>query len=139
MIPAIITPKNILQAIDKIDKIGYKATRKSDDYDLVFNDTLYPPKVVISYAHEFASSKGVEWPASRFSGGNETNYYLVEKGFPILVKSRINKQDYFTDEELLFFSKYAGITYDSSDVIHQNAGSFIHKILYEKTRLWAEK
>ncbi len=58
MIPKTIQESHVLQAIEKIDAEGivYPLT-KSKKYDLVYNGKTYPPKLVISLAHEFANGE----------------------------------------------------------------------------------
>jgi hypothetical protein len=137
MIPLEITAEDILKAIRKIDSDDYSPDRKSDDYDLYYEGRFYPPKVVISYANIFA--KGEEWPSDKFSGGEESNNFLIHRGFPILTKTARSADYPFTKEEITFFDKYANQPYNSKDPIHKNAGVFINKYIWGRSRYWADQ
>jgi hypothetical protein len=84
VIPKNITKRHILNALLTINKEGYPVNRKSKRWDLIFDGIRYPPKVVISYANRFAN--GHELSHYDFSGGPETNDYLMGLGFDILEK-----------------------------------------------------
>lgn len=72
---------DILKALDFIDKNGVPSLRKSTKYNLVHNEKNYPPKYVISIAHKFLT--GIELDNELFSGGKETNNFLLKRGFII--------------------------------------------------------
>lgn len=80
-IPKNITFNYILQAIAFIDKSRVPERRQSVDYDLIFEQKRYPLKYVISKANFFAN--GFDLEASEFSGGEETNNFLINLGFEI--------------------------------------------------------
>lgn len=87
MIPENIAKEHLLQAIKEIDEQGIRKGRQSSTYDLVYNDKLYPPKLVISIASRFAN--GVELNSSEFEGGKETSTFkfLEKEGFVIIPKN----------------------------------------------------
>lgn len=80
-IPQNISPESIIQALDFIDKNSVPERRQSVDYDLVYQGNCYPPKYVISKANFFEN--GIDLEASEFSGGDETNRFLISRGFQI--------------------------------------------------------
>lgn len=86
MISDLIKSIHIRKAIKEIDKSGVPSRRESTGYDLLFNGRRYPPKYTISLAHKF--QKGTELPPSEFSGGTETNNYIIARGFNIQNKHR---------------------------------------------------
>jgi hypothetical protein len=135
MIPENIQEKDILNAMKKIDLHGYPSSRQSEYYDLIYDNKTYPPKVVISYAN--ISANGEELSSDRFNGGDETNEFLVSRGFPIRVRETRNPDGFFTREDLQFFHRYAGGEYDSEDGVDQNAGTFIRSDIWAKSRQWA--
>ena len=81
MINKSITKKNVLAALSEINKDGVPAKRKSTKYDLYHNGKRYPPKYALSIASKLATGKELE--ASEFSGGVETNNFLMFLGFTI--------------------------------------------------------
>lgn len=82
MIPENISRKNVLEAIEEIDRTGIPNGRTSKEFKLLFKGKLYPPKYVISLANKYAN--GEELNSSVFSGGNETNSLLERFGFEII-------------------------------------------------------
>lgn len=85
LIPDNITKEHILRALEKIDSDGILKGRESTKYNLVYNDKYYPPKLIISYANIYAN--GEELLPRYFSGGQETNNFLIKLGFFIVPKS----------------------------------------------------
>jgi hypothetical protein len=137
MIPANISDKDILKAIEKIDTEGYQPERGSTEYDLRYQGRSYPPKVVISCANIYAN--GVEHPGSLFNGGDETNLFLIDRGFPITFKDQEIRHPFFNRWDLLFFERFAGAVYDLKDNIHRNAREFIRRVLWSKTQYLASQ
>jgi 5-methylcytosine-specific restriction protein A len=84
MIPEGLEKEHILQAIQKIHEDGIPKSRHSKKWSLSYEGALFPPKYVISVANLFAS--GEEWPAERFSGGDESNGFLSNLGYTIIAK-----------------------------------------------------
>ncbi len=70
-----ITKEHILKAIDRIDREGIPASAKSVYYDLLYLGKRYPPKLVVSYAHEFAF--GNILPRNTFTGGQNSLAFNV--------------------------------------------------------------
>ncbi len=81
MIPRSIMKEHVILAIDELRKNGIPDDRQSTKYDLVLKNEKYPPKLVISLAAKFAI--GRELDSNIFSGGNETNDFLMSLGFEI--------------------------------------------------------
>ena len=77
-----ITREHIIQALNEIDEIGFNEGRESVVYKLIFNGKLYPPKYVISLANKYVN--GSELDSSEFSGGDESNNYLINYNFAII-------------------------------------------------------
>ena len=88
MIPENITRGHVLKAIEKIKKEGVPPQREPTKFWLKFNNELFPPKYVISIANKYANEKELE--PSDFSGGDESNKFLIELGFEISKKSSIS-------------------------------------------------
>ncbi len=82
MIPRNISRRDIIKAVEEIRREGIPEQRKSTKYTLVFEREIFPPKYVISIANRYAN--GEDLPASTFSGGTETNFYLSRLGFEII-------------------------------------------------------
>jgi hypothetical protein len=81
MIPKNIKKKHVLSAIREIDKNGVPAERSSRKYHLHHNSKNYPPKYVIGLANEKAN--GVMLESEVYSGGRESNDFLISLGFKI--------------------------------------------------------
>ena len=81
MIPADITNADIVKAIRRIERDGVPPSRKSRGYCLVANGRHLPPKYTIALAHEIATGETLS--PSFFSGGSETNDFLLRRGFDV--------------------------------------------------------
>jgi hypothetical protein len=81
MISKNITRENILKAVSEIDKDGIPANRHSTKFHLFFNQKFYPPKYILSIANKYAN--GEELCPINFSGGKESNSFLINLGFEI--------------------------------------------------------
>ena len=82
MIPAAITREHILQALRNIDEQGVPPGRGVRRYALEHEGRLYPPKLVVSIAAKHAL--GSEMDPANFSGGQEANQFLIQRGFRIV-------------------------------------------------------
>jgi hypothetical protein len=71
----------LIQATEVIDREGIPHNRLSREYDVIYKEKKYPPKHLISVAYRLW--KGREWPVSKFSGGDQTNPYLIKRGFEV--------------------------------------------------------
>lgn len=65
--------------MERIDREGIPSNRQATKYWVNFQNRKYPPKLLISYAHE--AVEGVPLDSVVFTGGNETNGYLTRLGF----------------------------------------------------------
>ena len=81
MIPKNLTREHILKAIKTIERNGTPKGRESTKFNLLYNGKYYPPKYVISLANK--SANGIELPSGEFSGGTESNKFLINLGFQI--------------------------------------------------------
>ena len=81
MIQKNITREHVLKAISEIDKDGIPSNRHSTKFHLFFNQKSYPPKYILSLANKHAN--GEELSPINFSGGTESNTFLMNLGFEI--------------------------------------------------------
>jgi len=81
MIPPNISREHVLKALRKIEEEGIPPGRSSKKFNLIHNGKPFPPKYVISLANLFANGKKLN--SEVFSGGQETNNYLMRLGFEI--------------------------------------------------------
>lgn len=81
MIPKNITTEFILKAIVRIDEEGVPPKRASTKYNLRYLDKVYPPKYTVALANLFVN--GAMLNSHDFSGGKETNDFLMNLGFEI--------------------------------------------------------
>jgi hypothetical protein len=89
MIPKNIRKEHIIKAIEEIDRNGVPKNRKATKFQLSYKNKSYPSKYVISLANKYAN--GNELISSEFSGGRESNNFLISFGF-FIVASKVNKQ-----------------------------------------------
>ena len=67
--------------MERMDREGIPSNRQATKYWVYFQGKKYPPKLLVSYAHEAAA--GIPLASRVFTGGNETNGYLTRLGFPV--------------------------------------------------------
>lgn len=86
-----LTREHVLKALEDIDRGSYPPDARSSTYDLIFVDTRYPPKYVLSLACKYAS--GEEFPRQFFDGGRESKAFrlLESLGFHIEIKNFISE------------------------------------------------
>ena len=85
MIPGNITREHVLKALREIDINGVPKGRDSRKFILLYEGKAFPPKYVVSLANKYAND--IELDSSTFSGGKETNKFLMNLEFEILDKS----------------------------------------------------
>jgi hypothetical protein len=73
--------QNVLDALIFIDKNGVPKKRNSTKFTLHQDNKIYPPKYILSIATKIATGKELE--PKEFSGGQETNSFLMSLGFTI--------------------------------------------------------
>ena len=93
MIPSNITREHIIRAISEIKRGEIPFHRESTKWSILYKGEHFPPKYVISLANRFAG--GLELDPSQFSGGDETNNFLRERGFEIVEK---DTSSFLTDQ-----------------------------------------
>lgn len=76
-----VNKQNVIDALKFIDRNGIPKNRHSTKYNLYHDGKSYPPKYVLSVATRI--STGNELEPSMFSGGKETNDFLMLLGFLI--------------------------------------------------------
>jgi hypothetical protein len=85
-LPTGIERQHILKAIEEIRRLGGPSAiprrRRSTKFDVHFEQNKYPPKYLISLANVFTPN-GTKYPWNAFSGGDETNNFLIRRGFQI--------------------------------------------------------
>jgi hypothetical protein len=83
-LPLGVERQHILKAISEIVRLGGPSVipkrRRSTKYDVHFEQKKYPPKYLISRANAFKPN-GEEYPSNAFSGGDETNNFLIRREF----------------------------------------------------------
>ena len=82
MIPKNISRNHVLTAIAETRKGGIPDNRSSKKFLLEYEGNFYPPKYVISRANHYAN--GEELNPEAFSGGAESNKFLISRGFRIV-------------------------------------------------------
>ncbi|UPM53660.1 AAA family ATPase [Gottfriedia acidiceleris] len=81
-IPNNITREHIIKALEEIDQMGIENLRPPSKFELYFDGKRYPPKEVIRFANEIANGDDLY----NFSGGDESNNFLLKNGFSIVLK-----------------------------------------------------
>ena len=82
MIPELIAKKNIDTALSYILREGVPSRQRGRDYCLVADGKHFPPKYTIALAHRIATGEFLS--SDRFSGGKESNDFLVRRGFNVV-------------------------------------------------------
>lgn len=85
-IPVEITASHIEQAFELLK--NKKNLRKPTKYEVIYKGVRYPPKEVIRAAHKICFNSEI----GMFSGGNESNNFLIRRGFKVVLIG--------TDEEI---------------------------------------
>lgn len=124
-----IVANDVLNAISKIDKNN---TLRNTEYGLWFHGNTYSPAGVISKIFELR-----EDPINRRSFTTDVaQKRLLELGFPIVEIGN----EFFSKKELKSFEKIiARKTYDENSPVDKNIGLFLNQVIWEKTRIWAER
>ena len=81
MIPKNIKKIHIEMAIEEVNLKGVPPKRESKTYLLMHKGLAYPPKYIIALANTYANGKPLD--SESFSGGKETNQFLISLGFSI--------------------------------------------------------
>lgn len=87
-IPNNITKEHILSAIKKIDVEGIPSNAHSTQYDLVFNDSRYPPKLVLSWAN--IPANGSQLDRETFSGGRESQCFKTLESLGFVIDTKLD-------------------------------------------------
>jgi len=87
-IPHTIGHSHLVKAIQRINLNGVPKRRASTKYDLLYEKDKYPPKYVVSLANTFANRSELH----HFSGGKETNNFLIARGFPDIVNKKTGQK-----------------------------------------------
>jgi hypothetical protein len=100
-LPSSITPGDIRRVLEEIDshKLKIPKNRRIKKYEIRDHNLKYPPKFVIS------NTRKPVIPASDFSGGTETNNFLIRRGFEIWnhqTNVRIGVESVAEDDEKSF-------------------------------------
>ena len=82
MIPDTIVRKCVEAALKRIRQEGVPRARRGRGYCLVAQGMHYPPKYVISLAHEIVTGEPLD--PGEFEGGRETNGFLSRLGFEVV-------------------------------------------------------
>jgi hypothetical protein len=127
-IPKNINRNHVLEAIKKINREGVPDRRESTRFNLTYKGKNYPPKYVISIANIFAN--GEEYSPSLFSGGDETNRFLIELGFNI-VGDVIEFDEENRKSLLIQFHKDMINIYEEARKIGYNASRFKQMVANE--------
>jgi len=85
-VPSNITKEHIQKAIERIDNENIEKGSQSSTYDVFHKGKRYPPKLVVSWANEFANGEILD--RQSFSGGLKSASFRVlnKAGFEIVEK-----------------------------------------------------
>lgn len=124
-----ITQEDVLAAIKYADKNG---GLKDKRYGLWWHNKIYPPKDIIAIIYDLKNQ-----PIQKRSFNTDiAQKRLLELGFPIV---EIHNS-FFSEKDLISFSTLVNRpNYDSSNPVDNNIGKFLNQVVWEKTRIWANK
>lgn len=126
-----ITEENAKTAIKVLIKEG---ELNKTQYGIWWKKQLVSPAKIISKHYEL---QGKTIDRKSFNT-NQAQSRLLELGFPV-VESNID-QNFFSEKELQSFEiLIARKNYDSTNEIDINIGNFLKEVIWNKTKLWAEK
>ena len=121
MIPKNLTEEDIIKAIQEIDEKGIPLNRHSTGWDILYDGKHYPPKYLISIANKFANGK--ELQPQEFSGGSETNQFLMSLGFEIAKGGTQDNEFPITSHSWTVLSESIAIKQlDKSAFLHHGTG-----------------
>lgn len=132
MIPENIKIQHLLKAIQEIDINGVPARQESTEYDLVYGGQKYPPKLVVRLANKVVNKEEL-WD---FGGGDETNSFLINKGFTIALKND-KEIPFFSAEEINNYSKFIKTKSFENKTLFELYGEYISNTIFYKTNYWA--
>lgn len=81
-----ILKENVIDAIEQIDNNGIESGAQSSTYDLIFEGKRYPPKLVYSLAHKYATGDILD--RSTFKGGEGTEAFKVLRNLGFEIKEK---------------------------------------------------
>ena len=87
-IPNTIDHSHLVKAIHSINVNGVPKRRAASKYDLLYEESAYPPKYVVSLANTFVNGRELR----HFSGGRETNNFLIARGFPHILNKQTERK-----------------------------------------------
>ncbi|OCA88930.1 HNH endonuclease [Pseudobacillus wudalianchiensis] len=88
-IPESINKSHLLQALKIIKEKGISNYRSSTKFDVIYEGVHFPPKEVLREANWLANGSELH----HFSGGDESNNFLIRRGFTVVLKG--------TDQEIV--------------------------------------
>ncbi|MBI9034965.1 MAG: DUF3578 domain-containing protein [Bacteroidales bacterium] len=102
-IPSNITKEHIIKALNEMISEGVPKNGNSSTYDVLYNNHLLPPKVIVSIANKYAN--GVELDRNSFEGGRGTeSFKLLEKNDFIIIE----KGSYYPELKMFLEQAQAG-------------------------------
>lgn len=87
-----IRHEHIIKAIELIDTDGIPPEAQSIYYDLLYHDKRYPPKLVISIAHRFATGELLS--RDTFPGGKGTKEFKLLENYGFVIVNKDPNFDY---------------------------------------------
>jgi len=140
ILPEHIDREFLLKAIDRIDEEGTPPHAQSTLYDVIHQGKRYPPKLVVSWASQFAT--GVELDREAFNGGVDTPCMriLANAGLAVerkVLLTNVEETPFFTTEEFVALQTRAGEKRDQTNDA-QNDDWQILKDAYDKSAVWAD-
>jgi hypothetical protein len=125
-----LTGDNILQAAATIDREGIPRNRVWSEYYAVVNQKEYPFKYLVYLALHLAGVKDVKFEST----DGYRNYLERELGFPIVYYK--GGYNFFTKEELDYFSSIIGKPYRKAEPAHRAYPNKLNALI-AKVNYWA--
>jgi len=94
-IPNTLDRPHLIKAIQQIKLNGVPRRRGSTKYDLLYEKGKYPPKYVVSLANTFVNGSELR----HFSGGRETNNFLIASGLADIVNKKTGQKVWIEPED----------------------------------------
>lgn len=130
-----IEREHMQMASDVLDAEGRTTDNKSIyKVHIVEKNRSYPFKTIVREAFFLATGRrlGDEFGSDTFTRGHISR----RTGYAI-INTRIEREPFFTEDDILFFADYAGQVYNAEDVADTAAGSRLSDTIFRRTSAWA--
>lgn len=129
-----LTQQNIINAINSLKGTPHLPIQNPKNFSIWFNGKLYPSKAIINRHYELINETNLH---PQFNT-DDAQDKLLDLGFPIVEKNFTDNDSFFSERDLISFSKLVRREkYDHNNIVDINIGQYLNKISWQKTAYWA--